>query len=107
MLVCALVAHYAYRAYCREEHGASLPDLIVERNLNLTVLHVGGNAGCKYAACVLTGEANLIVAQATDVDIVSVLKDAYLLGSDVAKDTYGKTRSGERMTCDEVLGHAH
>ena len=78
MLVGALVAHHAYGAYGGEQHDARLPDVIVEPPL----------------------------AQATDIDVVGLLEYAHLLGRDVAQDADGKSRSGEGMPGDEMLGHA-
>ena len=56
MFVCTLIAHNTYATNCREQYCTSLPNLIVERNLNLAIVHVGRNTGCKYTACVLTAK---------------------------------------------------
>ena len=45
------------------------------------------------------------LSQSTDEDVVGVLQDAHLFWGDVAKDTHGKPRSGERMAIDKMLGH--
>ena len=48
MLVCTLVTHHSYRTDSRKQYGTCLPDLVVERNLNLAILHVGRNTSSQY-----------------------------------------------------------
>ena len=107
MLVGALVAHHAHGADGGEEDGARLPDLVVERDLDFAVLHVGRNAGSQHTASLLAAEPHLVLTQATDVDVVGILEDAHLLGRDVAQDADGEARTREGMARDEVLGHTH
>ena len=45
VLVGTLITHYTYRTNSRKQHSTSLPDLIVERNLNLAILHISRNTG--------------------------------------------------------------
>ena len=107
MLVCTLITHYTYRTDSREQYGTSLPDLIVERNLYLAILHVSRNTGSQDAASVLTTQLHLILTQATDIDIICILKDAYLLWSDITQDTDSQTRTWEWMTGNQMLRHTH
>ena len=62
----AFVAHHTHALYGQQYH-AGLPYLVVE----------------------------VPVAQAADEDVVGILQYAYLFGGDVAKDTYGQTRTGK------------
>ena len=105
MFVCTLIAHNTYATNCREQYCTSLPNLVVERNLYLTILHVGRNASSKNQTSLFARELNLIVAQSADIDIVSILKNANLIRSDIAKNTNCKTWTRERMTSDEMLRH--
>lgn len=84
MLVSALVAHDSHAAYRREKHRSCLPNLVVQ------------------TFAVFTD----IVVHSLDIDVVGILKYAHFLACDVAENTNSKTRSGERMTLDEALGHA-
>ncbi len=105
MLVGALVAHDTHAADGGEQDGTGLPYLVVERHFDGAVLHVGRHAGSQHLAGFLAREAYLILTQAADVDVVSILQDAYFLGGDVTEDADGESGTWEGMTGDEVLGH--
>ena len=107
MLVSTFITHHTYGANGGQKNSTCLPNLIVERNLNLAILHVGRNTGSQYSASFLTAQLHLILTQATDIDVVSILKDTHLLRGDVAQDTNGKTWTWEWMASNQVLWHTH
>ena len=72
MFVCTLIAHNTYATNCREQYCTSLPNLVVERNLYLAILHVGRNASSKNQTSFFARELNLIVAQSADIDVVGI-----------------------------------
>ena len=106
MLIGALIAHYAYATNGGKEHCACLPDLIIERYFYLAILHIGWHSCCEDCTSLLTAELGLILTESADIDVVGILKDTYLLRSDVAKDADSETRTGEGMASDEMFGHA-
>ena len=83
VLIGTLITHHAHTPDGRKENGTSLPDLVIE------------------GFSILTD----ITAETTDIDIVSILKDTYLLGGNITEDTNGKTRTRERMTGNQMLRH--
>ena len=105
MLVCTLVAHHTDTANCREKDSSCLPDLVIQRNLNFTIFHVGRNSGCQNLTGILTRKFHFIIAQATDINIVGFLENTNLLWSDVTKDTNSKAWTRERMTRNKMLRH--
>ena len=107
MLVCALVAHDANRLHCCQEYCSCLPSLIIERNLDLAVLHLGRNACSKNPTSLFAGELHLVVAQTFHEYIVCILQDAYSLRSNVAKYAHSQAWTWERMTRNEMLRHSH
>ena len=84
VLVGALVAHYADAADSGEEHGAGLPNLVVER---------------------LAVFANVVV-HVLDIYVVGVLQYAHFLARYVAEYAYGQAGAGEWVALDEAFGHA-
>lgn len=107
MLICTFITHNANRAYGRQKHRACLPYLVIKRHLNLAVMHVSRHTCCQHTTRFFTAKLNLIVAQATDKDVIGILKNANLLRRDVAKNAHGQTRTWERMSCYKVLRHSH
>ena len=79
VLVGTLITHHTYRADSREQYGTSLPNLIVERYLNLTILHISRNTGSQDAASFLTTQLHLVLTQATDIDLQDA-DDIYIRG---------------------------
>ena len=77
MLIGTLIAHHAHTADGGEQNDASLPDLIVKSPLT----------------------------QGSDINIVGILKDAYLFRGNIAQDTDGETWPWERMTGNQMLWH--
>ena len=84
VLVGAFVAHNAYTADCRQQNGTSLPYFIVE---NFAVF------------------AN-VVLHVLDVNVVSILQNAYLFAGNIAKNAHCQAWSGEWVALDEAFGHA-
>ena len=83
-----------------------MPNLIVERHLNLTILHVSRDTSGEHASSLFARELDLVLTQTTNVDVIGILQNTDFLGSDVSQDTDSKTWTWERMACDKVLGHA-
>ena len=84
MLVCTLVTHNAYATDSGQQDRSGLPNLIVERHLYLAILHIGRYSGSQDTTCFFTRKANFIVAQAADIDVVGILKNANLVGGNIA-----------------------
>ena len=61
----------------------------------------------KHTASRIHIHLHLVVVETTDEDVVGILKDAHLFGSDVTQDAHGKTRTREGVTVDEMFGHTH
>lgn len=95
MLVGTLIAHHTYTANSRKQDGTCLPDLIVERNLDLAILHISRDTSSQHLAGLFATQLNLVIAQAADIDIVGILQDTYLLRSDIAQDTNSQARTRE------------
>ena len=91
MLIGTLIAHHTDTTDGGEQDGTSLPDLIIERHLDGTVLHIGRHAGSQDLAGLFARELHLVVAQTFYINIIGILQDSYLLWRDVTQDTDGKT----------------
>ena len=78
ILVSAFIAHHTDTSYVGEQNGSSLPDLVVESP----------------------------VAQSLDEDIVGILQDANLFGSNRSEDADRKTWAWEGMTTNQMVWNA-
>ena len=83
MLIGALIAHHTHAADLTEQDDTCLPDLIVQRHLNVPILHISRNAGSQDLTSLLATEFHLILPESSDIDIICILQDTNLLGGDV------------------------
>src|SRR3712207_4159004 len=97
MLIGALIAHYPHAAHGGQQHGACLPNLVVEAHFNLSIVHVGRHSGSQDAACLFACQACSVLTQIADEDVVSLLNDLYFLACYVAEYANSQSRSGEWM----------
>ena len=73
MLVGTLITHHTHTANSRKQDGTCLPDLIVERNLDLAILHIGRNTSSQHLTGLFATQLYLVIAQATNIEIVGIL----------------------------------
>ena len=106
MLVSTLITHHTYRTDSTQKNRSCLPDLVIQRNLNLTILHICRNTRCKHLTSLFARQFHLIVTKSANVDIISILQNTDFLRCDVAQDTDSKARSRERMTGNQMFGHS-
>ena len=106
MLIGTLIAHHTHTANRREENSTCLPDLVVERNLDLAILHISRNTSGQHLASLFATQLHLVITQSANIDIISILQDTYLLRRDIAQDTHSQTRTREGVTGNQVFGHA-
>ena len=106
MLIGAFISHYTDTADGREKDDTSLPDLIVERNLDVSVLHIGRYTSSQDFASLFTTKFYLILSKSSDIDIIRILQNTNLIWGDVAQDADGKTRTWEGVAGNEMLGHS-